>query len=255
MMNANNSSQELSGQVAIVTGAAINTGSTIAKTLAGAGAAVVVNYRSSNEAARETVRAIESSGGRAIAVQADVCNQADVKRLVEETVKAFGPPSVLVNNANVRSFRPLMEITPQLWRETLGPTLEGTLFCVQACVPHMRKLGGGAIINIGGGSGHTGVPKRTHVAAAKAGLAGMTGALAAELAPDNIAVNNIVPGRIETPRPEAATSMPGLHVSPMGRSCRQQEIADLVRFLAGSGCRYMSGQMLHVNGARYVTIA
>ena len=129
------------------------------------------------------------------------------------------------------------------------------MFCVQACVPHMRKLGGGAIINIGGGSGHTGVPKRTHVAAAKAGLAGMTGALAAELAPDNIAVNNIVPGRIETPRPDGAGAMPGLHVSPMGRSCRQQEIADLVRFLAGPGCRYMSGQMLHVNGARYVTIA
>ena len=250
MMNANNSSQELSGQVALVTGAAINTGSTIAKTLAGAGAAVVVNYRSSKEAARETVRVIESSGGRAIAVQADVCNQADVQRLVEETVRAFGPPSVLVNNANVRSFRPLMEITPELWRETLGPTLEGTLFCVQACVPHMRKLGGGAIINIGGGSGHTGVPKRTHVAAAKAGLAGMTGALAAELAPDNIAVNNIVPGRIETPRPERATSMPGLHVSPMGRSCRQQEIADLVRFLAGSGCLQCRSQAHHSQSYR-----
>ena len=118
-MNANSGSQELSGQVAIVTGAATNTGSTIAKTLAGAGAAVVVNFRSSKEAALETVRWIESSGGRAISVQADVCNQADVKRLVEETVKAFGPPSVLVNNANVRSFRPLMEITPEIWRETL----------------------------------------------------------------------------------------------------------------------------------------
>jgi 3-oxoacyl-[acyl-carrier protein] reductase len=255
MMNANNTSQELSGQVVIVTGAAMNTGSTIARTLAGAGAAVAVNYRSSKDAALETVREIESAGGRAIAVQANVCNQADVERLVDETVMAFGPPSILVNNANVRSFRPLMEITLELWRETLGPTLEGTLLCVQACVPHMRKLGGGAIINIGGGSGHSGVPKRAHVAAAKAGLAGMTGALAAELAPDNITVNNIVPGRIETPRPDSAGAIPGLHPSPMGRSCRQQEIADLVRFLAGSGCRYMSGQMLHVNGARYVTIA
>ena len=254
-MNAGNGSRELAGQVVIVTGAGTNTGSTIAKTLADAGAAVVVNYRSSKQGALETVGAIESAGGRAIAVQADVCKQADVKRLVEETVKAFGPPNVLVNNANIRSFRPLMEITPEVWRETLGPTLEGTLFCVQACVPHMRKIGGGAIINIGGGSGHTGVPNRTHVAAAKAGLAGMTGALAAELAPDNISVNNIVPGRIETPRPDGANPMPGLHASPMGRSCRQQEIADLVRFLAGPGCRYMSGQMLHVNGARYVTIA
>jgi len=254
-MNASHGSRELSGQVAIVTGAGVNTGSTIAKTLADAGAAVVINYRSSKEGALKTVRMIESADGRAIAVQADVCKQVDVKRLVDETVNAFGPPSVLVNNANVRSFRPLMEITPDIWRDTLGPTLEGTLFCVQACVPHMRKIGGGAIINIGGGSGHTGVPNRTHVAAAKAGLAGMTGALAAELAPDNISVNNIVPGRIETPRPDGTGPMPGLHASPMGRSCRQQEIADLVRFLAGPGCRYMSGQMLHVNGARYVTIA
>lgn len=254
-MSTTDNRQELAGQVAIVTGAGTNTGSTIAKTLASAGAAVVVNYRSSMGGALETIKAIESAGGRAIAVQADVCKQADVKRLIDETVKAFGPPSILVNNANIRSFRPLMEITPDIWRETLGPTLEGTLFCVQACVPHMRQMGGGAIINIGGGSGHTGVPNRTHVAAAKAGLAGMTGALAAELAPDNISVNNIVPGRIETPRPDGAAPMPGLHTSPMGRSCRQQEIADLVRFLAGPGCRYMSGQMLHVNGARYVTIA
>ena len=110
--------------------------------------------------------------------------------------------------------------------------------------------------NIGGGSGHTGVPNRTHVAAAKAGLAGMTGALAVELAPDNITVNNIVPGRIDTPRAaEVGNGNSGQDMSPMGRNCRQQEIAELVRFLAGPGCRYMSGQMLHVNGARYVTIA
>lgn len=248
-------SKELDGEIAIVTGAATNTGRTIAKTLAKAGASVVVNYRNSKDAAIETVSAIECAGGRAIAVQGDVCNQADVRRLVDETIKAFGPPSILVNNANVRSFASLMDITPQLWRDTLGPTLEGTLYCVQACVPHMRKRGGGAIINIGGGSGHSGVPNCTHVAAAKAGLAGMTGALAAELAPDNISVNNIVPGRIETPRPEGDNPMPGLHSSPMGRPCRQDEVAELVRFLAGAGCRYMSGQMLHVNGARYVTIA
>jgi 3-oxoacyl-[acyl-carrier protein] reductase len=255
-MNSNGGSRELEGQVAIVTGSGANTGSTIARTLASAGAAVVVNYLKSKEAALETVRASEALGGRAVAVQADVCSQDDVNRLVAETVKAFGPPSILVNNANVRSFRPLMEITLDEWRKTLGPTLDGTLFCVQACVPHMRRLGGGTIVNIGGASGHFGVSKRTHVAAAKAGLAGMTGALAVELAPDNITVNNIVPGRIDTPRPARSPSaIPETHPIPMGRNCRQQEIADLVRFLAGPSCRYMSGQMLHVNGALHVTIA
>jgi 3-oxoacyl-[acyl-carrier protein] reductase len=248
-------SRDLEGQVVIATGSGANTGSTIARTLAAAGAKVVVNYRSSEAAALETVRAIKAAGGSAIAVKADVCSQADVKRLVDETVAAFGPPNVLVNNANIRSYRPLMDITIEEWRATVAPTLEGTLFCVQACVPHMKKLGGGAIINIGGGSGHTGVPNRTHVAAAKAGLAGMTGALAVELAPFHISVNNIVPGRIETPRPGEPAAKPGKELSPMGRNCEQQEIAELVLFLAGQGCRYMSGQSLHVNGARYVTIA
>lgn len=245
--------RELAGQVAIVTGAGVNTGSTIAKTLASAGAAVVVNYRNSKGPALETVGEIEASGGRAIAVQADVCVQADVNRLIAQAVAAFGLPNILVNNANIRSYRPIMDITVEEWRLTLGPTLDGTFFCVQACVPHMRKLGGGTIVNIGGASGHFGVPKRTHVAAAKAGLAGMTGALAAELAPDKITVNNIVPGRIDTPRPGRNTNE--AHPSPMGRDCQQQEIADLVRFLAGPGCRYLSGQMLHVNGAQHVTIA
>ena len=192
-MDAQTGLRELAGQVAIVTGAGVNTGSTIAKTLASAGAAVVVNYRNSKGPALETVGEIEASGGRAIAVQADVCVQADVNRLIAQAVAAFGLPNILVNNANIRSYRPIMDITVEEWRKTLGPTLDGTFFCVQACVPHMRKLGGGTIVNIGGASGHFGAPKRTHVAAAKAGLAGMTGALAAELAPDKITVNNIVP--------------------------------------------------------------
>src|SRR3954447_6941440 len=255
-MNKGDTSRELEGEVAIITGSGANTGSMIAKTLARAGAGVVVNYRNSKQSALETVLAVESAGGQAIAVQADVCNQNEVTRLVEQAIEAFGAPSILVNNANIRSYRPLMEITLAEWRQTLGPTLEGTLFCVQARVPHMRKLGRGAIINIGGGSGHTGVPNRAHVATAKGGLAGLTGALAVELAPDNITVNNIVPGRIDTPRPgEVASAKAGQEMSPMGRNCQQQEIAALVRFLAGPECRYMSGQMLHVNGARYVTIA
>jgi 3-oxoacyl-[acyl-carrier protein] reductase len=246
---------ELAGEVAIVTGAGINTGSVIAATLAAAGAAVVVNYRRARQGAEQTARSIQQAGGRAIAVQGDVTSQADVQRVVQQTVEAFGPPSILVNNANVRSYRPLMEITVEEWRQTLGPTLDGTFFCVQGCVPHMRGLGHGTIINIGGGSGHSGKANRCHVAAAKAGLAGMTGSLAAELAPDNITVNCIVPGKVDI-RPPAPERPPlKKAASPMGRGGEMQEIADLVRFLCGTGCRYLTGQMLHVNGAAYVTIA
>jgi 3-oxoacyl-[acyl-carrier protein] reductase len=247
--------RDLAEDVAILTGAGVNTGSTIAKTLARAGARVVVNYRNAESGARETVREIEKSGGEAIAVRGDVCSPEDVRSLVAVTVETFGPPTILVNNANVRSFRPVLEITLEEWRQTLGPTLDGTFFAVQACVPHMRAAGRGTIVNIGGGSGHSGRPHRCHVAAAKAGLAGMTGALAAELAPDNITVNCIVPGKIETRDAAEIAQDPNTAASPMRRPCTQQEIADLVHFLCGRGCRFMSGQMLHVNGAKYVTIA
>jgi 3-oxoacyl-[acyl-carrier protein] reductase len=247
----------LAGEVAIVTGAGINTGAVIAKTLARDGAAVVVNYRSAAAGAAATVAEIAAQGGRAIAVQGDVTKPDDVRRLVARAVEAFGTVSILVNNANVRSYRPLMEITVEEWRATLAPTLDGSFFCIQACVPLMRKLGHGTIVNIGGSSAHSGRPNRCHVAAAKAGLAGMTGALATELAPDNITVNCIVPGRIDTPRPEVVAHDPGpaRPRSPTGRSASSQEIANLVRFLCGDECRFMSGAMLHANGAAYVTIA
>jgi 3-oxoacyl-[acyl-carrier protein] reductase len=246
----------ITGAVAIVTGAGLNTGAVIAKTLARDGAAVVVNYRGAAEGARATVAAIEAEGGRAIALKADVTKPEEVARLVARAVEAFGPIGILINNANVRSYRPLMDISHEEWRATLAPTLDGSFFCIQACVPHMRKLGRGTIVNIGGSGAHSGRPNRCHVAAAKAGLAGMTGALATELAPDNITVNCIVPGRIDTPRPDKVAHRPNeaVHASPMGRSASPQEIANLVRFLCGDECRFISGAMLHANGAAYVTI-
>jgi 3-oxoacyl-[acyl-carrier protein] reductase len=245
----------LNDDVAIVTGAGVNTGAIIAATLAREGAAVAINYRNAEAGARRTVAAIEAEGGRAIAVQGDVTRIEDVRRVVAETVKTFGKVSILVNNANVRSYRPLMEITPQDWRATLAPTLDGSFFCIQACVPHMRELGRGTIVNIGGSSAHSGRPHRAHVAAAKAGLAGLTGSLASELAGDNITVNCIVPGRIDTPRPDVVAHAPKLHASPTGRSATSQEIANLVRFLCTDECRFMTGAMLHANGAAYITIA
>jgi len=244
----------LKGEVAIVTGAGVNTGAVIAATLAREGAAVVINFRKAEAGARETVAAIEAEGGKALAVQGDVTRVEDVKRVVAATVAAFGTVSILVNNANVRSYSPLMEITPENWRATLAPTLDGSFFCIQACVPHMRKLGRGTIVNIGGSSAHSGRPHRAHVAAAKAGLAGLTGALASELAGDNITVNCVVPRSIDTPRPDVVAHAPKLHHSPMGRSATSQEIANLVRFLCSGDCRFMTGAMLHANGAAYITI-
>jgi 3-oxoacyl-[acyl-carrier protein] reductase len=250
----NMNSSELINDVAIVTGSGVNTGSVIARRLAAAGAAVVVNYRRAEEGANDTVEKIRSAGGRAIAVRADVTIQDEVNSMVAQAIETFGLPSILINNANVRSFRSILEITAEEWRQTLGPTLDGTFFSVQACVPHMRNRGRGTIVNIGGGSGHSGRPKRCHVAAAKAGLAGMTGSLASELAPDNITVNCIVPGKIDI-RPPVTNRSKLVSHTPLGRAGEMDEIAALVEFLCTSKCRYMTGQMLHVNGGAYVTIA
>jgi 3-oxoacyl-[acyl-carrier protein] reductase len=255
MTDASTTGQTLAGEVAIVTGAGIKTGSVIARTLAAEGAAVVVNYRNAAAGARQTVEDIKAAGGRAIAVQCDVTIREDVHRLVSTTVDAFGGPSILVNNANIRSFRPLLELTVEEWRATLGPTLDGTFFCTQAVAPHMQARGAGTIVNIGGASGHSARANRTHVSAAKAGLAGMTIALARELAPHGITVNNIVPGKIDT----GSLGSSGLPVRrdaiPTGRGATPQEIANLVLFLCGTGCRQMTGQMLHVNGGTFMTIA
>jgi 3-oxoacyl-[acyl-carrier protein] reductase len=248
-------SQDLTGEVAIVTGAAINTGAVIAATLAAAGAAVVVNYRSSEGQAEATVARITAAGGRAVAIRADVCDRAAVAALVQRTVEMFGPPTVLVNNANLRSFRTLPDITDDDLEQAMGATIRGTMLCIQACAPHMRAHKKGTIVNIGGGSGHSGRPNRSHVAAAKAGLAGLTGSLAVELAADNVTVNCIVPGRIKLENPHNIAAANKKHMAPMGRDCMPEEVANLIRFLCTDQCRYMTGNMLHVNGGEFVTIA
>ncbi len=247
----------LDGQVAIITGSAKNTGRTMAKMFARAGAAVVVNYLTSADAAQETAKEIEDEGGQVLVYGADVTKIDEVEAMVAETVARFGGLDILVNNANIRSYRPLLEISIEEWRAVMATSLDGFFHCVRTCVPHMIERGRGTIVNIGGGSGHSGVANRCHVATAKAGIAGMTGALAAELGPHDISVNCIVPGRVDTVKPAGDRNEHRTvrSDSPMGRSAAQEEIADLALYLCGDGCRYMSGQMLHVNGARYITIA
>lgn len=240
----------LEGEIAIVTGAGINSGSVFAKTLAAAGAAVVVNYRNAAAGAIKTVEEILAAGDRAIAVKGDVTKPDDVKALVAAAVEAFGSPTILVNNAGIRSFRPISDLSIEEFRATVSTTLDGAFLCCKEVVPHMRKAGHGTIVNIGGGSGHHGRAERVHVSAAKAGLAGLTVALAREVAADNITVNCIVPGKVDTGqggvRPERI---------PTGRGAMPWELGELIVFLAGKGCRQMTGQMLHVNGGTLMSIA
>ncbi len=246
---------ELTGKVALVTGGARNIGRAIARALAAGGAAVMVNARSSREEAAETVALIKSAGGRAALHIADVTDAGAVAAMVEATAKEFGRLDLLVNNAALRAETALGEMKLDEWRRVLSSILDGSFLCAQACLPHLARAGGGAIVNIGGLTAHKGATGRAHVVTAKAGIVGLTRALALELAPQGITVNCVVPGTIETVRglpgaPERPAHRQGL--PPLGRRGEPDEVAAAVRFLCGPGARYITGQSLHVSGGGYM---
>ena len=185
---------ELAGKVALVTGGGRNIGRAICLALAKGGAAVAVNVRSSGDEAESVVREIAAAGGKAIPLLGDVANEADVTRMVKEIADAFGGIDILINNAAIRHEAPLEKISLQDWHATLGVTLDGAFLCAKACLPLLQRSAGGVIVNIGGMTAQTGASQRAHVVTAKAGLEGLTRALALELAPDGITVNCVVPG-------------------------------------------------------------
>jgi len=239
---------ELAGQVAVVTGSARNIGRAIAEAIADAGAAVIVNAQSSKAEVEGVAAGIVARGGRARAVMADVADPRSARGLIEAAVVEFGRLDILVNNAALRRDGPLEEIAYEEWREVLAVILDAPFLCSQAAVPHMKQAGAGTIVNIGGVGGHVGVSHRAHVAAAKSGVAGLTRAFAAELADSGITVNCISPGHIETARKGELPAHFRQRPVPLGRAGRPDEIAGLVRYLAGPSGRFITGQVLHVNG-------
>ena len=236
--------KELQGKVAIVTGAGRNIGRAIALELAAAGASVVVTAKSS----REEIEAVASETG-GLALLADVADERAIERMVERTLEHFGGVDILVNNAAVRAVEPIEDIALGRWREVTGVILDGAWICAKACLASLKKSAAGSIVNIGGMSAHTGAAGRPHVVAAKAGLVGLTRALAHDLAPHGVTVNCVVPGLIETRRSSPSAHRCG---SVLGRRGTPEEVAAAVRFLAGPGARYITGQTLHVNGGGFI---
>lgn len=242
---------EFAGKVAVVTGGARNIGRAIARSLAAGGAAVMVNANTSVKEAEETAQLIERAGGKAAVFIADVTDAPAVHRMVEETVRRFGRIDMLVNNAAVRAETPFAQITLDEWRRVLSIVLDGAFICSQACLPHLKRAGGGAIVHIGGLTGHRGALHRSHVVAAKGGIAALTKGMAMDLAADNITVNCVVPGTVDTQRglpgaPERPSHRQNL--PPAGRRGAPEEIAAMVRMLCGPDSRYVTGQSIHVNG-------
>lgn len=243
--------RELEGKVAIVTGSARNIGRTIAEELALAGAKVVINAVSARETCEEVAQAIVSRGGEAIPLLADIGQQDDVDRLVATTVQALGGVDILVNNAAVRARAPFTELTFEDWARLRTVALDGCFRMSLACVPHIIRRGGGAVIGIHGMNSYAGGASGAHKAAVKCGMAGMMRAMAQDLGPHNITCNVAVVGQFETERDGASGGTkraPAAAGIPMGRNGRPQDMADLVRFLCGPYARYITGQTIHVNG-------
>jgi 3-oxoacyl-[acyl-carrier protein] reductase len=246
-------SQELAGRVALVTGAGRNIGSSIAKSLARAGAAVIVNTRSSEAEARTVVSEIEASGGSAMAATADVVDSPAVERMVLAAVSRFGGIDILVNNAAMRAEQSLASMTLEEWRKILGVVLDGAFICTKACLPYLERSDAASIVNVGGLSAHTGAAHRAHVVTGKAGLLGFTRAMAHEFA-GQIRVNMVTPGLMQTPRPPDQPEPQHHSFSRplVGRRGSPDDIAEMVRFLVGPRAGFITGQNHQLNGGAHL---
>jgi len=212
----------------------------------------MVNARQSAGEAEVVAEEIRKGGGRAGVAMADVADPDAAAGLVAAAVERFGRLDILVNNASVRREVNFASLDYAEWREILATTLDGAYLCSRAALPHLIASGAGAIVNIGGLSSHTGATGRAHIIAAKAGLVGLTRALAHELAPRHITVNSVAPGMIETRRAGAEPAHYAGRTPPVGRRGTPEEIAALVRFLCGPDARYITGQTIHANGGLFM---
>jgi 3-oxoacyl-[acyl-carrier protein] reductase len=239
----------LSGKVAIVTGAGRNIGRAIALALAKDGAAVVVNVRSNKGEADAVVTEIEAAGGKAVAHLGDIGDPETARGLAALALGRFGRIDILVNNAALRREKPIGEMSYAEWREVMDVTLDGAFHCVTACLPALKRSGEGRIVNMGGMSAHLGAKGRAHVMTAKAALVGFSRALAHDLAADHITANCVVPGAIDTSRPDSSPR-PARHLTHhtlTGERGRPEDVAAMVRLLCGPNGRSITGQSIHVN--------
>jgi 3-oxoacyl-[acyl-carrier protein] reductase len=245
----------LRGKVALVTGAGQNIGRGIALTLAGDGAAIVVNGRANKAAVDETVQAVRDAGGAAIGCIADVSDPDAVEAMIEQVKAELGGVDIVVSNAGLRRQTPFLEMSFAEWREILSVALDGAFILARAAAPLMVERGGGSIVALSGVSHRVGTLDRCHVSASKAGLEGLIRALSRELAPHGITCNCVAPGAIDTVRGAAAGALPSDLVArniPVGRPGTVEEIAAMVRHLVGPTGGYITGQTIHVNGGTFL---
>lgn len=246
---------KLKCKVALVTGASKGIGAGIAKQLASAGAAVVVNYANDRAGAESVVDAIVTAGGRAIAIQADVAKSAEVMRLFERSTEAFGTLDILVNNAGVYQAMPVAELTQEEFHREINVNLLGPLLVIRESLKHFSP-DGGSIINIGSGASRSHPAGYAIYSASKAGLDAVTGVLSKELAPRKIRVNSVNPGATLS----EGTKEAGLYgvggdiekhlvaMTPLGRMGMPSDIAKVVSFLASDDAGWLTGEVILASG-------
>src|SRR5579859_7946632 len=242
--------KDLRDRVALVTGGSRGIGAAVAIALAKAGADVAVNYRERADAANAVCSEITRTGGKAIAVQADVSVAAEVKRMVAEVEAKIGGIDILVNNAAIAHPRKLQVITETEWDEVLTVNLKSVFLVTQAVVGGMRQRKWGRIINLSSVAAQTGGAVGPHYAASKAGIIGLTHSCASSLIRDGITVNAIAPALIET---DMVTSNPNAspRLIPMGHFGKVNDVASIAVMLATN--EYITGQTISVNGGWHMT--
>ena len=242
-------------RVALVTGASTGIGASTAIQMAQNGVKTVINYHTSEEQAREVLRKIETLGGLAILMKADVRDNAQVKNMVQKTVDRFGKIDILVNNAGGMIKRvPIAEMDDSVWDETMGLNLRSMFYCCRATIPHMLKNNYGRIVNVSSLAADNGGGRlATAYATAKSGMYGFTKGLAKELGPNGITVNAVSPGLIDTPfHTKAETGnlesfVPMIHVRRLGTA---DEVANLILYLSSDDAGFVTGSVYRITGGQ-----
>lgn len=248
---------KLENKVAIVTGASKGIGAAIAKYFAHEGAKVVVNYASSKEAADNVVKVITDQGGIAIAVQADVSNEADVSRLFEETKNAFGTLDILVNNAVSQGYAAIEQVSVEDFHKSFNVNVLGTILTIQSAMKLFGEKGGN-IINISSGASKSPLPNASLYSSTKAAIDAFTIALSKELGAKNIRINSILPGATDTEGATSAGVTAGsdyekmfIEKTPLGRRGKPVDIAKAAVFLASDDAAWITDEQISVSGGMY----
>ena len=242
---------KLDGKVALVTGSGRNIGRATVLKLAAEGAHVVVNSRANQAEADAVAQEVRARGGKALSLLADVSKKEQVDSMVSRALSECGRIDILINNAAIRPHKPFTELTLQDWEEVRGVVLDGAFYCTRAVINSMVANQYGRILFFTGEGAFTGGANRAHVSAAKMGLVGLARSLASEFAPQNIRVNVVSPGSIDTSRanPEWYQGRsPNAAGIPLGRQGTVEEIAATCLFLVSDDGGFITGQTIHVNG-------